>query len=1588
MKRSHKIFILIAIILIPSITLLFSYNNNSLNSSDSNNTIIRNLSSSGDRYNPNLIIFFNKSTYKKDVEESFNSLNGTVWGRWNGTFENFSGFFGFMPTEESKNEFSEINKNCYIESNNIIEAQMNYASIQSGAVNLSSYMNGYNGDTNSSIALLDTGIDAENNYLKGKIVEEISFSNSSESTEDHNGHGTFLASLISGNGTYSYNSSKPIELGLFKNFSHSEIFGSDIDPGNYSIKLCTFNVSEAETSIFINTSAIFSKSEIDGLWLQLFHEGDLINSSHLKDQEIFYPIDQFVMEDELGLYDLRIKYHKLTNKDPSISINSSVNFFPEYYIEDYKYFSGIANATKLLNYKVLNKSGQGRISNVISALGSVIHNRTKNRIVSICLSLGNYEIDSSAVSQVIDEVANNGILVIIAAGNYGIDDVDTLNSLAKNKNAIVVGSINDQDQVTSYSSMGKNIGNGIMKPDIVAPGGSKLNQFRTIISADANTNLLTAAYGTSISAAIVSAAINILIQAKWGSWDNWNSTDVIKSAKFIKNILLMTATETNRPREDDPDSEGIIESQNRFSPPIYLEFINSTSRASLKDVHEGYGRINIGVAIDALIKNITIGSEYHGHLSSSLNDPLGKHAFARRVKLKKNHQYLFNLTEIEEGAVFDIYLYSNNSNRYGEPILLESSRKSFGIYNYFYFTPQKNETNAYIIIKAINGEGNFTLNITEVENNWNPQLKVPEISYNGDVKNTTVLSLRERDGENPMNNITLDRYRFYIEYFDNDTTNVPPQEVYVSIPQLSKNFTMTQRNIADQNYTNGAIFTSKEIEFPKNITYDYYFFARDGLKHAYYPAIGTNLSIKIEYPKTIKSFPYEHSFNNGLDNWSIIGTGWNILHQKNTYDSRLNSEKNKWNAVYFGSDHDFPKNYTYQPMVMDEFLNGSFFSPYYDLTDLEEDLNPILKIGMRVSINEGDFINLLINVNGSGWNTTPLKSYTEMEEDWNLEAINLTEYKGTYVRFKFEADLDDNNDLINYKGFIIDYISIVNYINNQSPEIYFDPSMNIQSSQDLKFQKIKFSLNYYDIDNNYPEYVYIEINDINYSMINYFGDWNASSNILDDNGIIFLKSLTLEEISNLSFRFHISDGENSYSSQFYNKNNSLISFNIPSSLEYNVYQDSNPIGYQFNESLENFYVAGVPVQKENTAWLRGDDSWHVVKKLFKYYLYGGLANRFNSEDSGYNENWEIELITRPLDLITNKKVFLEYSYEIDLEFQGDDGDDKGGVYISTDYGETWNMLKNYTSNNEGTEIIDISQEVGDTVMFKFALITDDNSGASNGFGWLLSDIYVGYDRDQDHIKPSIIPITPLNGTEVGSKINITLNLSDNEFIDISKLEIRIDGILYVPDKIKYNNQTGDLSFIWNTLEYKDGWHSIKISVYDEYENYGELILNLRVNNFLTNLINWMPWIIIGITIIITLPAIYIYLKRKNRSIINKIKRIREKEDKITKKVERHQDLPSDKPLTLYCKYCDSWFYSNNFDIICPSCGRDQIYAAYKCLNCGRWYFKEKPGVYYCKECDGIKLIKREKEEMQEIIGRKYKKVLKKFENKRSEDKII
>ncbi|MFX0140034.1 MAG: S8 family serine peptidase, partial [Candidatus Hodarchaeota archaeon] len=1093
----------------------------------------------------------------------------------------------------------------------------------------------------------------------------------------------------------------------------------------------------------------------ENFWVELYHNSILINSSQNTNPDEYYSFDHKISQENRGIYDLVLTYKKITDIFPTFSYNLSLSFYPEYYIESYKYFSGIANASKIVSYKIINQSGLGYTSDLISGLESVLLNRTKYHIVSTCLSIATLGNDIETINYAINEISNSGILVVIAAGNSGVEGTEPLNKLALNRNAIVVGAINDKDQITSYSSMGKKIGGVFFKPDLVAPGGSKVQGSRSIISADVNSNNTTAAYGTSISAAIVSAAINILIDAKFDDWIQWEK---YKPSKLIKAILLMTASETNLNREDDPLTD-IDESIKNYSPSLFLGTFNN----SLKDVHEGYGRINIDGAIDAITKFIKVNQIVNGTLTSSINNSIGPHVFARQISLTSNTQYLFNLTVNDDNSDFDIFLFSNETDEFGEPILLANSQNNEYLYDFpydfFYYTPKRNRT-YFLVVKAVKGTSDFSLNITSnIENNFQPQLNIPEINHINGIKNTTVMSRQEFEGNEPKKNSTLNSYRFYIEYTDNDRSNAPPMEVNVSIIQTSQNFTLTQAYPqSDNNFSEGVLYRSDYLQFNVPGIYTYYFTASDGT----YDVRSGNFSITITILNEIQQFPYQHSFNEGLGNWTYTKSSWGMLFQNNTNDNRERLYSSNWTSLYFGTHHNYPNKYSYRPNPsLEYYLNGSLLSPIFNLTNLNDNMQPFAKFGLRISINKNDFVYLQINRINQSWTTwKTIKSYTNQEKEWFLENINLSQYKGSLIQFRINVSLDEKIDLTKNRGLIVDYVAIENFTNFNPPEIIFNLTTDISAKEISKYQKVMFTCDYYDLDNNYPDYVLIEaytlINGheklMNFTMFNSYGDWNSSSIYLEDKGIQFRKSLLMGLVSNRTFRFHVSDGVYINSTEWFNKKNSIITIKDPNILEFNTYKDGKLIGYSFSNShLEDYYIVHyvddklIPV--ENSAWIAGD-TWHISEIYNKNLLHAGIGDLSADLDdsAGYGANWDANLITQPIQVNDEHNPYLEFNNNLSLQpeippYYYGTSPDICIISISVNFGKDWTVLKEYTYDIEGIEPkeqIDLSDYDDDIVMIKFTLRSNNIDTLSNlADGWLISDIYVGYDKTTDFQEPSI-----------------------------------------------------------------------------------------------------------------------------------------------------------------------------------------------------------------------------------------------------------
>ncbi|MHA1893078.1 MAG: S8 family serine peptidase [Candidatus Helarchaeota archaeon] len=382
----------------------------------------------------------------------------------------------------------------------------------------------------------------------------------------------------------------------------------------------------------------------------------------------------------------------------------------------------------------------------------------------------------------VNNAVNNGIVTTVSAGNDGAPG-NNVGSPGDADNVITVAAMSNKDNITEYSSSGGNSYTGYtVKPDITAPGGSEYdflmlsidsgdsdadNQYTT----DAFPNDLAPMKGTSMAAPAVAGASNLLIQAM-GGFSNWNYTST--EAKRVKALLLMTATETY-PLTREVDTG--------YSP--------SLDRGG-KDIHEGYGRININTAIEAYTQKLNPGSTINGTLESSVINSFGRHAFGCYVNLNGSETYGFNL-DVPNGADFDVYMYSNTPTAYGEPILLASSTSaSLGGNEFLYYTPTTSGK-YYIIVKAISGSG--IANLTFQTNNYQPGL-TGEMYAPTSANQSTLLT-------------------FNVTYTDQD--NNPP--LYVNLTLNGTHYQMNKQNSLDKNFTDGCVYEKSFYLQPGSYNY-------------------------------------------------------------------------------------------------------------------------------------------------------------------------------------------------------------------------------------------------------------------------------------------------------------------------------------------------------------------------------------------------------------------------------------------------------------------------------------------------------------------------------------------------------------------------------------------------------------------------------------------------------------------------------------------------------------------------------------------------------------------------------------------------
>ena len=587
-----------------------------------------------------------------------------------------------------------------------------------------------------TIAVLDTGIDGVNSaFPSGKIVYWKDYTGDSNGNPrnqpyDDNGHGTHVAGSIAG-----YYDSMDSDGRLVFNFGISDLDWTGAPTNTWlflRVPYMGFYVNSTGTiEIDFKWKGDTSKASSPGAFQEIglgfcgnvtlySCSPQLVAEASTPNSDTWYTLSYSVDgSSKYGFYTVLFKLSK----------DGGLAFLPVIHVPVYKeessgvpYMAGIAPNASLAGAKVLDYSGHGSYSDIISAIDDVVANRTKvnPEIYVLSMSLGGpYD---SSLDTAISNAANAGILPVVAAGNSGAGSGGAASdSPACNPYALTVAAVDAFNNVTFYSSDGgqSQSDSSVLKPDLAAPGGG---YYLMVLSADTTwhddrSNFVSTLFGTTVdidwsdvvnveatgyddstgmmgtsmatphvsgAAALVASALIYNDSVSW-SWSDYST------AGLVKTILIISTYETY-PLMREPNNLS-------YSP---------TLDKGGKDIHEGYGALDARAAVElalsygsgrALLPGSVVSTVFRDGVAykadfqgGEWSYPAGRSVWASRVYLpvlgftlqngsKYNVTYVFKLVSKSSdpgNTDLDLYLYEPEGDSYGEPVVIGKSTGDMG----------------------------------------------------------------------------------------------------------------------------------------------------------------------------------------------------------------------------------------------------------------------------------------------------------------------------------------------------------------------------------------------------------------------------------------------------------------------------------------------------------------------------------------------------------------------------------------------------------------------------------------------------------------------------------------------------------------------------------------------------------------------------------------------------------------------------------------------------------------------------------------------------------------------------------------------
>lgn len=177
-------------------------------------------------------------------------------------------------------------------------------------------------------------------------------------------------------------------------------------------------------------------------------------------------------------------------------------------------YQGIAPECNFIILKVLDHVGNGKVTDVLTGLQWIIDNKERYNIRVVNISVGaipkKEQEEESTLVKGVNAVWDNGIVVVVAAGNNG-PAPGSVTVPGVSRKVITVGASDDNMQIEAwgnklidYSGRGPT-SSCVLKPELVAPGSNVISCMNSRIGYVSKS-------GTSMATPMVTGAIALLLQ--------------------------------------------------------------------------------------------------------------------------------------------------------------------------------------------------------------------------------------------------------------------------------------------------------------------------------------------------------------------------------------------------------------------------------------------------------------------------------------------------------------------------------------------------------------------------------------------------------------------------------------------------------------------------------------------------------------------------------------------------------------------------------------------------------------------------------------------------------------------------------------------------------------------------------------------------------------------------------------------------------------------------------------------------------------------------------------------------------------------